>query len=44
MGLSGTELANLPQKERETLVEEACKSAYAHDFVMELPNVSYPGS
>lgn len=38
-GLSGPEFANLTQKEKETLAEEACMSAYAHDFITELPRV-----
>lgn len=39
-GLTGTDMANLPDEEKRTLVKEACISAYAHDFIEELPNVS----
>jgi ATP-binding cassette subfamily B (MDR/TAP) protein 1 len=39
-GLTGTEMAGLPDEEKRRLVTDACKSAYAHDFIEELPNVS----
>ncbi|KAH8883215.1 P-loop containing nucleoside triphosphate hydrolase protein [Thozetella sp. PMI_491] len=37
-GLSGTPQAALPDDEKQKLVEEACKAAYAHEFVEKLPN------
>ncbi|KAH6884073.1 P-loop containing nucleoside triphosphate hydrolase protein [Thelonectria olida] len=37
-GLAGTDLATLPEGEKRRLVIEACKSAYAHDFIERLPN------
>ncbi|KAK6355847.1 hypothetical protein TWF718_000228 [Orbilia javanica] len=36
-GLSGTPEANLPDNEKFKLVEEACKAAYAHEFIEKLP-------
>lgn len=39
-GLTGTDMVNLPDAEKEKLVKEACQAAYAHDFIEELPNVS----
>ncbi|KAF2635489.1 P-loop containing nucleoside triphosphate hydrolase protein [Massarina eburnea CBS 473.64] len=36
-GLFGTEKANLPEPEQRVLVEEACKAAYADEFVKQLP-------
>lgn len=30
-------MANLPEDEQRTLVKEACRSAFAHDFIEELP-------
>lgn len=38
-GLTGTDMADLPAEEKHRLVTEACKSAFAHDFIEELPNV-----
>lgn len=38
-GLTGTSLVNLPEEEKVELVKQACREAYAHDFVEELPNV-----
>ncbi|TQV90758.1 lipid A export ATP-binding/permease protein msbA [Cordyceps javanica] len=37
-GLSGTAMADLPDEEKRRLVQEACESSYAHDFITELPN------
>ncbi|KAH7113669.1 hypothetical protein B0J13DRAFT_656928, partial [Dactylonectria estremocensis] len=37
-GLTGTDMANLPEDEKRKLVIEACKSAYAHDFIERLPS------
>ncbi|KAJ6786948.1 hypothetical protein PWT90_04585 [Aphanocladium album] len=37
-GLSGTTMIDLPEEEKRRLVQEACESSYAHDFVSELPN------
>ncbi|KAK6337456.1 hypothetical protein TWF730_002855 [Orbilia blumenaviensis] len=36
-GLSGTPEAKLPDVEKYKLVEEACKAAYAHEFVEKMP-------
>ncbi|KAF1954349.1 multidrug resistance protein 1, partial [Byssothecium circinans] len=36
-GLFGTEKANLPESEQKALVEEACKAAYADEFIGQLP-------
>jgi ATP-binding cassette, subfamily B (MDR/TAP), member 1 len=36
-GLSGTPMADLPDEEKQKLVEDACKAAYAHEFVERLP-------
>jgi ATP-binding cassette, subfamily B (MDR/TAP), member 1 len=36
-GLAGTRLGSLPDDEKRTLIEEACRSAFAHDFIMQLP-------
>lgn len=38
-GLTGTEKADLPDEEKQKLVRQACESAYAHDFIEDLPNV-----
>lgn len=38
-GLAGTEAMNLPENERRIKVEEACRAAYAHDFIEKLPQV-----
>ncbi|KAL1608579.1 hypothetical protein SLS60_003523 [Paraconiothyrium brasiliense] len=38
-GLFGTEKAHLPEDQQRRLVEEACKSAYADEFVEQLPKV-----
>lgn len=40
-GLTGTDMADLDDEEKRKLVIEACKSAYAHDFIEELPNVCF---
>lgn len=37
-GLTGTDMADLPDEEKRRLVKEACQSAYAHDFIEDLPN------
>ncbi|ATY62376.1 multidrug resistance 1 [Cordyceps militaris] len=37
-GLSGTAMIDLPDEEKRRLVQEACESSYAHDFISELPN------
>ncbi|KAK7418059.1 hypothetical protein QQX98_004198 [Neonectria punicea] len=37
-GLPGTDMADLSEDARRKLVIEACKSAYAHDFILRLPN------
>lgn len=39
-GLVGTSMSELPDSEKECLVHDACKAAFAHDFIQELPNVS----
>jgi len=39
-GLFGTEKGNLSEDHQRKLVEEACKSAYADEFVRQLPKVS----
>lgn len=31
---------DLPEAEKRAKVEEACRAAYAHDFVEKLPQVS----
>lgn len=36
-GLAGTPLSDLPCEEKMKLVQEACKAAYAHDFILQLP-------
>lgn len=36
-GLAGSDVANLSKDEERKLVEESCKSAFAHDFIQELP-------
>jgi ATP-binding cassette, subfamily B (MDR/TAP), member 1 len=40
MGLQGTPSATLPEPMQIKLVEEACKSAFAHEFIQRLPEVS----
>ncbi|KAJ4128272.1 hypothetical protein NW768_008560 [Fusarium equiseti] len=37
-GLTGTPMVDLPEDEKQRMVVEACKSAYAHDFIETLPN------
>ncbi|KAH7002851.1 P-loop containing nucleoside triphosphate hydrolase protein [Fusarium venenatum] len=37
LGLTATELASLPFEEKEKMVHEACKAAFAHDFIQKLP-------
>jgi ATP-binding cassette, subfamily B (MDR/TAP), member 1 len=39
-GLTGTEICDLSDTHKKRMVTEACKAAYAHDFVTALPNVS----
>ncbi|KAF5232808.1 hypothetical protein FAUST_8534 [Fusarium austroamericanum] len=36
-GLTGTPMVDLPEEEKQRMVIEACKSAYAHDFIETLP-------
>ncbi|GKU02834.1 multidrug resistance protein 1 [Fusarium langsethiae] len=36
-GLTGTPMVDLPEDEKQRMVIEACKSAYAHDFIETLP-------
>jgi ABC-type multidrug transport system fused ATPase/permease subunit len=38
-GLAGTEMDTLPVDEKIKLVEEACKAAFAHEFIEKLPQV-----
>jgi ATP-binding cassette, subfamily B (MDR/TAP), member 1 len=38
-GLTGTDMTELPDEEKQRLVKEACQAAYAHEFIEELPNV-----
>lgn len=38
-GLLGTNLENLPAEKKRELLEDACKVANAHDFIMEMPQV-----
>lgn len=33
-------MVDLPEEEKQRMVIEACKSAYAHDFIETLPKVS----
>lgn len=40
-GLSGTPMAQLPHEEKRKLVEEACKAAYADEFIERLPQVRW---
>lgn len=37
-GLTGTNKEDLPFEEKRSLVVEACKAAFAHDFIQDLPN------
>ncbi|QUC21288.1 uncharacterized protein UV8b_05531 [Ustilaginoidea virens] len=37
-GLTGTEQDGLPDEQKAFLVTEACKAAFAHDFIQELQN------
>ncbi|KAH8907719.1 P-loop containing nucleoside triphosphate hydrolase protein [Coniochaeta sp. PMI_546] len=37
-GLAGTPLNDISHEEKMELVQEACKAAYAHDFISLLPN------
>lgn len=39
-GLIGTPHVNATYEEKMRLVEEACRAAYAHDFIVDLPEVS----
>jgi ABC-type multidrug transport system fused ATPase/permease subunit len=36
-GLSGTDYENLPKEEKLRMVEEACREAYAEEFIKKLP-------
>ncbi|KAL4863045.1 hypothetical protein BDV12DRAFT_202473 [Aspergillus spectabilis] len=36
-GLFGTEMDLLPESEKRSLVEKACKEAFAHEFIRDLP-------
>ena len=38
-GLAGTPMADLSDEEKQRLVEDACRAAYAHDFIEQLPEV-----
>jgi ATP-binding cassette subfamily B (MDR/TAP) protein 1 len=38
-GLCGTELANLPKEEQLRMVKDACKEAFADEFIQKLPQV-----
>lgn len=38
-GLSGTPQAELSGDQKYELVEQACKAAYAHEFIEKLPEV-----
>ena len=42
-GLSGTPMADLPDGEKQKLVEDACRAAYAHEFIEKFPKVQLPG-
>lgn len=41
-GLSGTPEAELSDDEKHALVEQACKAAYAHEFIEKFPKVKMP--
>lgn len=32
----------MSDEEKEVLVQDACKAAFAHEFIQDLPNVSCP--
>ena len=34
-------MAQLPDADKQSLVRDACKAAFAHDFIEELPNVCF---
>ncbi|KAJ4403514.1 hypothetical protein N0V85_005081 [Neurospora sp. IMI 360204] len=36
-GLAGTPMADLSDEEKQRLVEDACRAAYAHEFIEKLP-------
>jgi ATP-binding cassette subfamily B (MDR/TAP) protein 1 len=36
-GLTGSAMASLPEDEKRNLVEESCKSAFAHEFIQDMP-------
>jgi ABC-type multidrug transport system fused ATPase/permease subunit len=38
-GLCGTELENLPEEEKQRMVKDACKEAFADEFIEKLPQV-----
>ncbi len=38
-GLSGTLMADLDEAEKRKLVEDACRSAFAHEFIEKMPKV-----
>ncbi|PHH90831.1 hypothetical protein CDD83_2543 [Cordyceps sp. RAO-2017] len=37
-GLTGTDMVQLADEEKQRLVIEACKASYSHDFIQDLPN------
>jgi ATP-binding cassette subfamily B (MDR/TAP) protein 1 len=39
LGLVGTEWEHVERREKRHLIEQACKEAYAHDFITALPEV-----
>lgn len=39
LGLRGTSSASLSEADQSRLVEDACKAAYAHEFIEDLPEV-----
>ena len=41
-GLIGTEWADAPEEQKRNMVQDACREAYAHEFISRLPDVS-PG-
>lgn len=40
-GLAGTPMADLSDEEKQRLVEDACRAAYAHEFIEKLPEVCH---
>src|SRR4051812_30232009 len=41
-GLSGTPMAEFDEAQKRKLVEEACRAAFAHEFVEKMPDVRLP--